>query len=126
MEKIYNLVGKLLREFQELEENLSYIVYRMDTESGKKNAILVFNKSLGGKIRYIEKENSFGENDITVFDYLKEKRNYLVHEFFIDLREKEDLSEKEKELSDLMENVNLINSALLRMAIEYYKNEKKI
>lgn len=125
MEKIYNLTGKLLRAFQELENNLSYIVYRKDKEIGKKDATYIFNKSMGIKIKYIEKEKSFDKNDIVIFDYLRERRNYLVHEFFIDLRE-ENLIEKEKELSDMIENVNLINSALLGMAVEYYKNEKKI
>jgi len=131
MENIYNLVGKTIEEFQRLEEMLALIVYfcrlekskiAIDINKAKEKALIEFakldKKPLGEKLKKIEGLKFFEEeNDIIVLNFLRDKRNYVAHNFFLKntFNSESDIISRENELMDIRKWSKLINSALIRL-----------
>lgn len=130
MNEIYNLIGKIIKEFQELEEHLAILVYcHYYAKRGKRfedirrNALeqyakidsVTFGQKLGQMLD--KKIMSKQDNDYWILDYLKEKRNYIAHNFFVEnkFEEQSDIDKREKELAELLQQVQLVEKGYGRM-----------
>ncbi|MBQ8395148.1 MAG: hypothetical protein IJX49_06205 [Clostridia bacterium] len=118
MKKLYELVGSLLHLYQNIENDLSFVYayynginYKNDVELRK--SILDLNKTtLGNKIKKLEKFFPKSENDI--LNYIKEQRNFLVHDFFIDetINSSTQILDKKEQLLQMLNDAKLIEKAL--------------
>ncbi|MBQ8885665.1 MAG: hypothetical protein IJY62_04810, partial [Clostridia bacterium] len=87
------------------------INYKNDVELRK--SILDLNKTtLGNKIKKLEKFFPKSENDI--LNYIKEQRNFLVHDFFIDetINSSTQILDKKEQLLQMLNDAKLIEKAL--------------
>ena len=117
MNKIYCLIGKLTQSFQHIEEYLSLSIYLYDTNTREfllKHFLSIETKSLGLKLNTIKKLQILEENDITVLEYIKNKRNYIIHRYFLEnnFTCKLDIKQSINELSALLKEIQLIERAL--------------
>jgi len=136
MDDIFNLVGKIIKEFQGLEENLALLIYfahlpensnfEPSIEDSKIKAINEWSKAdertFGYKLGAIQKLRFFEEeNDILVLGFLKDKRNYIAHHFFVDNTFDNEVSieKHRKELSEILNWSKTINSAVAKMVQQY-------
>ena len=125
MEEIYILVGKIINNFQKLENLLFillYIQYKNTNNYDKKEKKELRSywantkpSTLGQKLHCIKEISFFeSENDIVVFEYLTTKRNYIAHEFFTDneFDTEEDITNRKKELEQIDHDSAFIANAL--------------
>lgn len=135
MDKIYLLYGKVMHEFQKLEDYLYLLIYCTYKKSFKKFTKEKFLKllenaeknTLGGKIKELNQLKIFeAKNDIIVLNFLKNNRNHLAHYFFIEneLKTEQEQLTKETELYTMLSHTALINKALTKMIIEQNKLSK--
>ena len=82
MEEIYLLIGRLIEKFQELEEILGDVLFLLsDIDFSKK--VLDSKETFGQRFNKIKESKILEEEeDISVLDYIRKKRNYVAHEFF--------------------------------------------
>lgn len=130
MNEIYNLIGKIIHAFQELEEHLAILVYCHYYEHNdkkysdiRKTAIEQYSKmdgaTLGQKLHQILCQNlmSKSDEDYIVLEYLTNRRNYIAHNFFVEnsFKEQSDIDEKLIELTELLQQVQLVEKGYGRM-----------
>ena len=134
MNRIYYLLGEAIHELQKMETALALLLFsNYVSDIFSQTSILDFKKSalaywskidketMGVKLREVIKKGIFAEkSDIEVFNFLKEKRNYLVHDFFVvnDCSSKDNVEKCEKELQEIISWCSLINKALKKMVQE--------
>ena len=123
MEKLYILTGSLLHLYQNIENEL-FLIYShrnginniadvTDSKIDIIGKISNFDKvPLGNKIK--KSETFFTKDEIDVLNYIKEQRNFLVHEFFIDtsIASTAKLLEKNEQLQQMKQDAILIEKAL--------------
>ena len=134
MDEIFNLVGRLIKEFQELENNLALLVYLynckqkgcMPSGFNKDGLKIYFNLSeatLGRKLKEIREMNMFeDEYDFVVLNFLKDKRNYIVHTFFSEnkLSSNAEMNFAKEQLNLRLKEAKLVSNAIDRMIHYYY------
>jgi len=138
------LVGKIIKEFQELEESLAFLVYfscynkstTLTEKEARGEAILQWNKmqgaTLGQRMKKIKELRFFEEeNDIIVLDFLTEKRNYIAHRFFTEnslnsFATQKDIAICMEELGKISQWSELINEALKKMVNFHFSQLKDI
>ncbi len=133
MERIYTLVGKVVCEFQKLEDSLFLIVFDFLYKKGVLQSSLKFQnkdfqslivyseKTLGFKLNHIKTLKIFQDNnDIDVLEFLKNKRNYIIHHFFLDnkFKSEEEIEMAEIELQQLFSDIKLILKALKNILLK--------
>lgn len=127
MKIIYQLVGKLLHIYQEIENELFllYIFTCERTNLSSTNDFLSFdNATLGGKLSLLKKLKIIEDSsDIVVLEYIKNERNFLVHSFFIDdnILSESKICEKKKLLKKLQSEAEIIKKALANLLKDIQK-----
>lgn len=127
MKIIYQLVGKLLHIYQEIENELFllYIFTCKRTNLSSINDFLSFdNATLGGKLSLLKKLKIIEDSsDIVVLEYIKNERNFLVHSFFIDdnILSESKICEKKKLLKKLQSEAEIIKKALANLLKDIQK-----
>ncbi len=136
IDKVYNLVGNLVDEFQRIEKYLELLVLCNDCEEyieqGKIVNVWLFQnwdsiskKPMGEKLKAVyEIDILRKKDDKLVLDYIKEKRNYIVHSFFVD--NKDCNEDKIKELLFIKKEVEIVRGALEKFVREQAKNLKNL
>ena len=138
MDEIYSLIGKAIEKFQILEHYLYLLLFVEiiggDTKDIKsipyeniEGLTKMEKKTLGGKLTKIKQLKIFeDERDTTVLEYLKDRRNYVVHNFFNEnkLNTEKEISDKVEELSLINKDFELINAAIKKFLIDYAKNNQ--
>lgn len=127
MKIIYQLVGKLLHIYQEIENEL-FLLYIFTCERTNLSSINDFlsfdNATLGGKLSLLKKLKIIEDSsDIVVLEYIKNERNFLVHSFFIDdnILSKSKICEKKKLLKKLQSEAEIIKKALANLLKDIQK-----
>lgn len=138
MEEIYNLVGKNLEKYQELENNLQLLLYCYYLENEKKGELelkekvlkrlvkLEDKKEMGKKLEAIKDFRVLeDEKDICVLKYIKDNRNYLAHEFFAEneFNTKEKIEKHKNKLQQMYKDTKLIVDAISKMILKYNDNK---
>lgn len=121
MQEIYISIGKLVHRFQELEETLLLILVSDNTKECSENFIFE-ERTLGAKISKTKELHIFeSANDPLVLDYIKNKRNWLIHSFFtsFNFSKEEDKLKAKEVLSALKDEAELIVKAVKRFACDY-------
>lgn len=132
MDILYNLVGRNICIFQKIEMHLALLIYCNYNEARCDNRRLVAlkqyaeidDKSLGIKIEKIRALKIFeSENDITILNFLKDERNYIAHNFFIEnnFNNDDDIEMHKNELLQILREAELIEKALNKMVSEQIK-----
>lgn len=135
MEKIYLYIGQIISDIQKVEECLGvlatfkgYKQLTQDKEITEKELaelLQIDRKTLGEKLKKLEEFKVFeNKDDITILRYIKAKRNYLVHSFFLDNKFDSPLEiEKGKnELIQFQSDVHLILKALKGFTSDCMRN----
>lgn len=132
MNEIYKLVGKLIQTFQELEEHLALLVYcHYYGKQGEKYDYIrkialeqyaeIDGATFGRKLSKIINVGimSKEESDYIVLDYFRDKRNYIVHNFFVEnnFEEQSDIDKNIKELNKFLQEAQLVEKAYERMLL---------
>lgn len=139
MEEIYILIGKSIEQFQRLEENLILLLFcYYKKQCNNEELILkekVLNKltelekkTMGTKLNAIKEFKVFEEkNDISVMEYLTNKRNYIVHEFFIknEFKTNNDIEKNKKEIEQIYKDTKFMVKSITNMIIYYRDNVLK-
>ena len=127
MKIIYQLVGKLLHIYQEIENEL-FLLYIFTCERTNLSSIKDFlsfdNATLGGKLSLLKKLKIIEDSsDIVVLEYIKNERNFLVHSFFIDdnILSESKICEKKKLLKKLQSEAEIIKKALANLLKDIQK-----
>ena len=127
MKIIYQLVGKLLHIYQEIENEL-FLLYIFTCERTNLSSINDFlsfdNATLGGKLSLLKKLKIIEDSsDIVVLEYIKNERNFLVHSFFIDdnILSESKICEKKKLLKKLQSEAEIIKKALANLLKDIQK-----
>ena len=139
MKEIYCLIGELIQIFQKIEENLALLMYCHNIHQpniSEKTRDLAIHKwatmsqsTFGKKLKDIEELKLFEEkNDIIVLDYIKTKRNYIAHSFFLDndFKSESDIYKKTAELIQLKKDSIMIQKALKLILNNFIKNNPSI
>lgn len=132
--RIYCLLGQTMHELQMMELYLASLLLlnhvsnnsSLSSISDLKNSAFDYwskidRETMGGKLRQVIKNEIFaGKSEIEVFEFIKNKRNYLVHDFFVvnDCSLKENVEKCEKELEEMRTWCSLLNKALKKMVQE--------
>ena len=132
MNEIYNLIGRIIHTFQELEDHLAILVYChfYGQHRGVYNEIhnialeqyaKMDKATLGQKLHQALKENLMtkDEEDYMVLDYLTVKRNNIVHHYFIDniFFDQRNIERSRIELTELLQQAQLVEKAYNRMML---------
>ena len=139
MDEIYKLIGKLMENFQKVEQNLALLVFCYDSKhvsksnqeihmAALKNWLSMDKATLGKKLNKINELSIFeNENDTMVLDYINNQRNHIAHSFFIanDFQSTSLIVNKKKELLKIESEVLLILKALNGFLLDYAQNCRK-
>ena len=130
MKEIYYIIGKLINSFQILENNLELLLYDFCYQNGNPAHIIkdltdIDKKTLGKKLSSIKQYAIFEDShDISILKFLNEKRRYIVHYFFADndFSNQSEIESHKQSLLHLLNDVEMINKALLHMIADNNKN----
>ena len=124
MDEIYRLVGQLIYHFQIVEQHISLLVYKKSTDAtlnskSRKdiNSIFndIYNKTFGHKLNKIKRLNILDTNtDTIVLEYIKNKRNYIVHNFFTEnsFNTITDIDTHTNELTQILHDTEIVATAI--------------
>lgn len=121
MNRIYNCVGKLLQIYQKIEQKCELLIYcdTVQTEKDEQKRALKFfdlidKKTFGLKLKSLKNNDVIDTESFDILDYLRGRRNYLVHEFFIEekLENIKQIKFAENKLNEMYYDAKMIDSAL--------------
>lgn len=126
MNEVYRLVGEILHRFQNIETYFTLSVYKISLDlpydnNLHKRILSTFykmqDKTFGQKLETIKNIGTLGIcDDIVVLEYLRDKRNYVAHDFFSanEFNTTQDIETRKKELLQILQDTKIIEKAIRR------------